>query len=97
MEAELAEYAQEALSRLAAQDDSSLVSIEDRITTFNGLAAKQTFQYVKEGIKELGAEVAGSKYFHCGDISSSSEDEAERTPHVTHRRKVATEATPLIV
>jgi len=81
MEAELASYALHALANTGQAPlslDDSFVSIEDRMTSFDGLAARQTLQYVSEGIRELKAEMSGNRILPCGcvelDSTSSSED-----------------------
>lgn len=81
MEAELVSYAQQALAQngdaLNKTVDDSIISIEDRITTFDGQAARQTFLYVSEGIRELGKEMVGSSLLPCacGEDEVSSDDE----------------------
>jgi len=61
---------------LPAAADDSFVSIEDRMTSFDGTAARQTFMYVREGIKELKMEMSGAPLLpcHCIDFDSSSEE-----------------------
>jgi hypothetical protein len=92
MEAELVLYAKEALAlhqggagtnegdnnNMNATCDVSIVSIEDRRTSFDGVAAKQTIAYVRDGILEIGKEVAGGKLnpFHCG-VRTDEDDEDE--------------------
>lgn len=72
MEAELAMYAKEAIrdARLPDDESGSLISIEDRIISFDDVAAKETIQYVREGLQELRPfqacgridELSSSKY-----------------------------------
>ena len=86
MEAELASYAAQVISDAAqggggrrrdiSMDSESLISIEDRITSFDGTAAKETFGFVRAGIQELRSP------FHCvpdsviegGESNKSSSD-----------------------
>jgi len=77
MEAELASYAKQALAtngQVPSTLDDSLVSIEDRMTSFDGTAVKQSFMYVREGIKEIKMEMTGSSLLpcHCVELESSS-------------------------
>jgi len=88
-------------------NESIEVSIEDRMTYFDGTAARQTFLYVKEGMEELRQSLA----LTCGGIPESSEDEESLRPSPTASilldannapwegkiQKQAIETTPLIV
>jgi len=76
MEAELATYA--ALQIKGAQkdttlislDDESLISIEERMTSFDSIAARETLGFMKAGLKELRSP------FNCG---TSTVKESERS------------------
>jgi len=79
MEADLVSYAQEALAarrnEILAQrsSDATVVSIEDRMTSFDVVAARQTFAYMRDGFKELSQEFG--PFLRCGggdDMDSSS-------------------------
>lgn len=76
MEAELASYAEEAISgelrSVNADEDEAMASIEDRIASFDGKAAEQTIMYVREGLKELSEEL--NPFRICGDDASTSDD-----------------------
>ena len=78
MEAELAMYARQAMDRVNPQRETSdsVVSIEERMTSFDSIAAQETLLYVTEGIKEFRAGVSESRYnpFHCGEVPSSDEE-----------------------
>jgi hypothetical protein len=76
MEAELASYAANAIATArkrpsSCDENESLVSIEDRITSFDSTAAKQTLSYVRAGIQELRSP------FQCGTLESDREEEDE--------------------
>ena len=81
MEAELASYAKQAIRDAKLPDDESLISIEERMTSFDDVAAKETIQYVREGLQELRPfqacgridEISSSKY---NSSSSSDSDQA---------------------
>lgn len=79
MEAELASYAEEAISgqrsSATAGEDEAIVSIEDRIASFDGTAARQTIMYVREGLKEISEEL--NPFRICGGDSINSEDGKE--------------------
>lgn len=54
MEAELARYAKEQINLCRRrEEDDSLISIEERMTSFDGTAAKETLKYVRQGIREI--------------------------------------------
>jgi len=75
METELALYAEEALRRTRHSDETvSLMSIEEPFTSFDGGKARETYKYMRQGFKEFREEVQ-NKFFHCGEIESSSEEE----------------------
>jgi len=71
-------------SILMEDDDASLsiVSIEDRITSFDQTAARESFKYIKEGLAEIKEEIKHAPLFHCGvvedAVSSSSSDTSQR-------------------
>jgi hypothetical protein len=76
MEAELASYAANAIATArkrpsSCDENESLVSIEDRITSFDSTAAKQTLIYVRAGIQELRSP------FQCGTEESDREEDDE--------------------
>jgi hypothetical protein len=81
MEAELAQYAARALSAAANtaprddddKDDTSLISIEERMTSFNDVAAQETLVYVRQGIQEFR-----SPLFHCNATAASSVSPSEK-------------------
>jgi hypothetical protein len=87
MEAELASYAEQAMARLQPEGGSSVVgteepvvSIEERMISFDGVAAQESLVFMREGFKEIRKEVGGKlKPYHCGGgpEESSSEDEEE--------------------
>jgi hypothetical protein len=92
MEAELANYAQQALQRLeSAEPELSLVSIRDRMSSFDNIAVRETLLYVSDGIKEL-KERRSMACPSCvdGDSGSSSgsddEEEAIREEKVVRQR-----------
>lgn len=76
MEAELASYAANAISTArkrpsSCDENESLVSIEDRITSFDSTAAKQTLSYVRAGIQELRSP------FQCGTQNESEREDED--------------------
>jgi hypothetical protein len=95
MEAELTAYAEQALARLQPADDDyegdSVVSIEERMTSFDGAAARESLLFMREGFKEL-REVSGKlKSFPCGgraEDSSSEDDEASDASGLRQRREI---------
>ncbi len=103
MEAELASYAQKAISCQSAKvdDDEAILSIEDRIASFDGRAAKQTILYVQEGLKELSEEL--NPFRICGDDASASDDEKDDSirddgaASVTNTDACISEKTTLLV
>lgn len=76
MEAELASYAEEAISgerrSVVADEDEDMVSLDDRLASFDGKAAQQTIMYVREGLKELSEEL--NPFRICGEDASTSDD-----------------------
>ena len=60
-------------------NDSIEVSIEDRMTYFDGTAAKQTLLYVKEGMEEFRQSLAILPCA-CADIPESSEEDESPRP-----------------
>ena len=84
MERGLALYASQALadaknqrpppSTPATEAPEDVVVIEDRMTSFDGQAARQTLEYVSEGIRELGHELRLLRCSVCApeDCSNSS-------------------------
>mmetsp|Transcript_4729 Transcript_4729/g.9059 ORF Transcript_4729/g.9059 Transcript_4729/m.9059 type:complete len:832 (+) Transcript_4729:280-2775(+) len=91
-------------------NESIEVSIEDRMTYFDGTAARQTLLYVKEGMEEFRQSLNLSA-LTCGGIPESSEDEESPrpSPHASMlldgnnspwegtEQKHPSESTPLIV
>ena len=69
-EADLATNAEEAMNKNDLENETT---IEDRSITFDSLAAQQTFEYVREGIKEIREEVESINPFACGKQSSDEE------------------------
>jgi len=77
MEAELAQYV---ASTLAAQrvveDDGTIVSIEERMTSFDGFAARESMKFVGFAFREISEEIRSVDPFHCGsDDRIDEEDE----------------------
>jgi hypothetical protein len=97
MEAELACYAEQAMlnhSEAPDNESDSLVSIDDRRTSFDGVAVRETLLYVREGFKEIRAGVVGSKYMpfpYCSEAddegSSEDEDPLENSQEEVYRRR----------
>jgi hypothetical protein len=81
MEAELANYAAQAISWVqrnnADDENASLISIEERINTFDSTAAKETYVYVRDGIKELRDPFNCAALFGIvsGDNSTAGDDD----------------------
>lgn len=90
MEAELALYAAHAISAVTTtalapkndghdvDDETSIVTIEERMTSFDDIAAKETLVYVRAGIQELR-----SPLFHCtatAESSCESDDDDDEAP-----------------
>lgn len=57
-------------NRFIADANSSIVSIEERIASFDDIAAKETFVYVRDGILELPSPL----FCRCGDEGTLSSD-----------------------
>jgi len=97
MESELASYAQAQMSLVPSDPNTSLISIEDRITSFDGRAAIETIDYMRQGLQELHI-----RPFQCGstDEFSSSDEEAEselrRKRKLWREKTRPTESTPLV-
>ena len=80
----------------AATVDESIVSIEDRIISFDGVAAQQTLAYVRQGIQEMNpfqqcgvsmssshtgaGEDSGSDYYCDDDDDDEGLSSGQRTP-----------------
>jgi hypothetical protein len=92
MEAELASYAKQAMARLQPDEDDSVVTLEERMTSFDGVAAQESLVFMREGFKELRQEVGGKLIpFHCGgksEDSSSEDDEASDASGLLQRREM---------
>jgi hypothetical protein len=81
MEAELARYAASALAekspivRLNGED--TLVSIEDRMTSWDVGAARESMQFMGAAIKEIGDEIRTLKPLNirCADHHEESDDD----------------------
>jgi len=72
--------------------ETPLVSIEDRISTWDAVAARESMEFFSSGLKEIREEIQHMKPLRCGDhhpkkkvfrcgdeVSSSSSDEEEST------------------
>jgi hypothetical protein len=77
-----------------AGDAPNLVSLEERMTSWDGKAARETLEYVRRGVREFREEVmsGGSKAllgpFGCADgISSEDEEEEMTTPRTMLRKR----------
>jgi len=53
--------------------NESLISIEERMTSFDDQAARQTLLYMKQGIQELRHEMRSKVFLPCGACGSPSE------------------------
>lgn len=71
METELARYAADQMARVA-EDDSTIVSIEDRITSFDERAARETVKFMGTAFREIGDE-----FRHLRQCSSTIEEGSE--------------------
>lgn len=56
MEAELADYAEKRLQEMV-DDEGSIVSIEERMTSFDAGAARESIQFMGEAIREISDEI----------------------------------------
>jgi hypothetical protein len=92
MEAELESYAEEAMARLQPDEDESVVTLEERMTSFDGVAAQESLVFMREGWKEFRQEVGGKFIpFPCGrksEDSSSEDDEASDASGLLQRREI---------
>ena len=78
MEAELAQYAASALERTPeVDDDSTLVSIGDRMISFDGGAARDSMRFVGVAFRELTEEFRNNGPFHCGNDGQVEEEEED--------------------
>jgi hypothetical protein len=83
MEAELAEYAESRMqeTRILTDDEDSIVSIEDRMTSFDAGAARQTIRFMGEAFREIGDEIGTIRPLHAScqlrEESGEEEEEAE--------------------
>lgn len=106
MEAELASYAEEAISGQITSnttDDEDTIGIEDRIASFDGTAARQTIAIVRRGFKEISEELNPFR-FCAEDGSSSSDDNINEDSIIANGHSPTSEAatsfsenTPLLV
>ena len=77
MNAELAQYAKTAMLKHDApsilSEDDDMVSIEDRMISFDGSAARESFRFVGVAIREISEEIRLP--FHCVDDEDQEEEE----------------------
>lgn len=80
MIADLELYALQALARRptdsadGSEMDTSLVSIEDRMSSFDVQAARESLKYVTQGFKELRHEMAVNRFIPCGACGETETD-----------------------
>jgi hypothetical protein len=87
MDAELAQYAASALAQhqhvLVDDADDVSVSIEDRMTSWDAGAARQSMQFVGAAFKEIGDEIKTIRpsllSIRCSDHESEDEDDVDET------------------
>jgi len=81
MNSELAEYAEAAVKaargNLLLDDGGSLVSIEDRMTSFSHLGARESIIFVENTFREIGDEIRTMKHFSCGDHEETIPEDDE--------------------
>lgn len=92
MDADLAQYAATALAqRKELVEEKPLVStIEDRMTSWDGDAARESMQFVFAGFKEIGEEFRTyqSLGIGCGEQESDEEETQEEIDrHYVERRR----------
>ena len=71
MDSELAEYAASAVKAAhqgrLLDDGGSLISIEDRMTSFDAIGAHESIIFVGNAFREIGDEIRTIKHFSCVD------------------------------
>lgn len=82
MEAELAQYVASTLAvQNVVQDDGTFVSIEERMTSFDGLAAHESMRFVGFAIREISEEIRSADPFYCGSDDMIDEEEENEVFH----------------
>ena len=79
MEAELAQYAESRMQRAPSMgEEDSIVSIEERMTSFDAGAARESIQFMGEAFREIGDEIRtiGTLHNSC-QINEEDEEEEE--------------------
>lgn len=93
MEAELAQYAESRMQESRLDEDDSIVSIEDRITSFDAGAARESIQFMGEAFREIGDEIRFIRPLHApcqpkeGSSSEEDEEDASMTQADLERRR----------
>jgi len=97
MESELAAYAASAIKKAGGiplsglDDDSTIVSIEERMTSFDAGAARQSIHFVGAAFQEMKDEVRHLRPLHrCSSehISEGSEESSEDMEDIERRREL---------
>ena len=78
MEAELAQYAEARLQEMAVIDEEgSIVSIEERMTSFDAGAARESIQFMGEAFREIGDEIRMRRPLHPSCHLQQVDEEGE--------------------
>jgi len=95
MEAELAEYAEARLQEMVSIDEEgSIVSIEERMTSFDAGAARESIQFMGEAFREIGDEIRLRRPLHQScQLHEVDEEEDEKDEEIDkndfeRRRKI---------
>lgn len=99
METELAAYAEsrmQVVTQILIDDEGSIVSIEDRMTSFDAGAARQTIRFMGEAFREIGDEIGTIRPLHSacqlreesgGEEEEDAEDDTAMDKKDFERRK----------
>ena len=94
MEAELAQYAEARLQEMAPIDEEgSIVSIEERMTSFDAGAARESIQFMGEAFREISDEIRLIRPLHRSCEVQEGEEEEEKDMEIDivdfeRRRKI---------
>lgn len=80
MEKELAQYAETAIRNAQVkleEDSSTIVSIEDRMTSFDAGAARESIKFMGSALREISDEIRTINPIACGDNLIIEEDSEE--------------------
>jgi hypothetical protein len=80
MDDELAQYASSAIASMQQGSESNVemaISIEDRMISWDAVAAKESMQFVGAALKEIGDEILTLKPLRCSDLEAEEDEDIE--------------------